>query len=495
MSNARKAIVAIAVVAAIGGFIGFAAWNAQRGQAGQGAPRDAIPAELERAHTETIVSKITAKGAVELVDTVSVYSRTQAVIDKVHVKAGDEVKKGQRLLDYSDKALKTLRDQLADARLALRSAQISLAGAQIPPSEGEIMQAENAVRSADKAVADMRRQAGQADLGVEQAGLALEQLERARASAQEDCADMQALYDAGASTRRELDAALDGLSGAENQLAVARTQLDSALAQLESARAGILAAEESAALARAQRDDVANRLSDPKALNQIEALGVGVEQAEARVAQIQAQIDAYELHEEAPSDGAVLAVYAKEGDVGAQGRQLFDIADVSAGNLAVKVNVPESDARGLAVGQDAEIRGDAIGQTPYPGKVSRISPTAGKMQVGAAMETAVAVELSCEGAPLKAGYTVDATIITKTTEGAVLVPLMATMSGDGGEYFVFVARDDYSVEKRPVQLGEYSGIHVEARGVADGENVVISPSDRIAEGAFVRPVAAPGTGG
>jgi multidrug efflux pump subunit AcrA (membrane-fusion protein) len=98
------------------------------------------------------------------------------------------------------------------------------------------------------------------------------------------------------------------------------------------------------------------------------------------------------------------------------------------------------------------------------------------------------VEISCSDAPLKAGYTVDATIITKIVENTVVVPLMSTVREADGKNYVYIMRDDYSVEKRLVELGEYAGIYVEVSNMAEGEKTILNAPAQIKEGVFVKPV-------
>ena len=224
-------------------------------------------------------------------------------------------------------------------------------------------------------------------------------------------------------------------------------------------------------------------------LSQINILQVAIEQSGLRIRQIQREIDGYAPSEFAPANGTVIAAYVKKGDSVTPGYQLFDIADVSVNNLTIKAVVPENDARNLALDQDVEIRCIPIGQAVYRGKVSKISPTASIRQIGNSQETALMLEIWCGGAPLKAGYTVDATIITKTVENTVVVPLMSTLREPDGTNYVYIMQDDYSVEKRIVELGEYAGIYVEVSNIKEGERTILNPSAQIKEGIFVKPVS------
>ena len=401
----KKIIIALVIAVVLVSFIGFAIWNVLRAQNSSGIPKNAIPVDTELSHLETIISKVSVKGVVELIDTETVFPQTSATVKKVYVKNGDEVVAGQRLLDYDEKALDALKDQLTDAELALKSARLNLSTAQASTKESDRLRLENARVNYD---------------------------------------NLKTLFEAGAVSKQELDAAYETMIRAEDQMTSASGQRS--------------------------------------------VLQVTVEQTESKVNQLRKEVDRYSESEIAPIDGTVIAVYVKEGDVSLQGRQLFDIADVSTDNLTIKANVPENDARNLALGQDVEIRCNAIGQEVFHGSVSQISSIAEKKLIGNTQETALAVEFKFEEAPLRSGYTIDATIVTRIIENAVVVPLVSVTNESDGNNYVYIMRDDYSVERRLIDLGEYSGIFVEAGNVSEGELVVLNPSAQIKDGVFVKPI-------
>jgi RND family efflux transporter MFP subunit len=319
--------------------------------------------------------------------------------------------------------------------------------------EGEEVKAGQTLVDYDaKAVDKLHDQLAEARLAVKSARLSLnaaltttQESDRLRfESAKTDYDNAQKLYDAGAIAKKELDPSYEALTRAED--AQKSTQ------------------------------------------NQIALLQVTVEQSELRISLIQKELANFVPSETAPQDGTVIAAYVKKGDMATEGRPLFDIADISPQNLVIKANVPEGDARNLALGQEVEIRADALGQTVYKGEIAKISPLASLKQIGNSMETAITLDISFKEAPLKSGYTVDATIITKTVADAVVVPLMSTLRELDGSNYVYIMHDDYSVEKRLVELGEYAGIYVEAGNVSVGEKLIVNPSAQIQEGVFVKPM-------
>ncbi|MDR1665163.1 MAG: efflux RND transporter periplasmic adaptor subunit [Clostridiales bacterium] len=475
MSAGKKALIFILIIAAIGGLIFYGVYNARQVEADSGIPRDAVPVQTEYPHKETITSTISAKGTVELIDRTAVFPSTQARIETVHVKESDEVTAGDLIVTYDAESLEALREELADARLALRSSELALESAKTPPGETELLQSETQIKQSEKVIQDIEAEAKSIDVTIAQLNSNME-------TARKKLEDTTALQALGVSAQAEADSARDALKSLEDQL-------ETTLMQKETALSGLPMAEENVRLARAQYDALKNRLNDPTSLNQIAAQEVSVEQARQRIAKIQEDIDDFKEAEYAPVSGTVLTLDASAGDMASSGRMLMEIADTTEDNLVIRINVPEGDAGSLAEGQTAEIEGAAFGREVYSGRVSRIYPLAEQKQLGNSLETVLTVEIEPNTEMrLRAGYSIEATIVTHVAEDATVVSLMSTLTETDGTYFVYLMKDDYSVEKRPVTLGEYAGVYVQVDGVAETDRVILNPPAALREGAYVKPL-------
>jgi membrane fusion protein, multidrug efflux system len=110
-----------------------------------------------------------------------------------------------------------------------------------------------------------------------------------------------------------------------------------------------------------------------------------------------------------------------------------------------------------------------------------------------------AVDTTTGSIPLKASFAnndkilwpgqfVKVTLTLATQPGAVVVPSQAIQSGQQGRY-VFIVKDDSTVEYRQVELGEIiDGETVISQGVAPGEQVVTDGQLRLASGSLVQVV-------
>ena len=476
MGSKKKIFIALGIVLVLGGFVAFNVINAnQAEEVAGGVPRNALPVHWEYPSVATIVSRVNARGNVELRDRAILFPETQAQIVTVHVNVGDEVNIGDLLITYDDGILDTMNDQLAEARLALRSAQLGLAATQIAPSDTEILAAENQIEQTRTNIANIDAQLSQIDLQISQ-------LQDSIKAAEDSLADVQLLFDSGVAARMELDSAIDAVRRLEDQLAVINSQRDSA-------ELGLPMAQEAERLAVAQLEAVRNRNAQPQAVNQAQIQEISIERAELTIAQIERNIAEFVHEERATVAGTILNIFVEEGEFSMSGRPLLEIADVSSENLVIVVHVPENDAGNLALGQDVEISGAAIGSHRYAGYIELIHPLAAPRQMGTTIETVVTVEIAVpETTRLRAGNTVDADIVTNINEDTLVVPLMSTVSAGGGVTFVYVVNDESTLERRDITLGDFSDMHIEAFGISESDRVVNNPPASLHPGMQVRPV-------
>lgn len=119
----------------------------------------------------------------------------------------------------------------------------------------------------------------------------------------------------------------------------------------------------------------------------------------------------------------------------------------------VQAYVPEQDISKVALGQSAEITGDAFPDTVYSGTVDRIADSAAAVQFGNVRKTAVEVRISIEnpGETLKQGYTASVKIITSEPSVMSIVPYEAVNQDDYGE-FVYILKNG-SAEKLYIETG------------------------------------------
>jgi len=447
----------------------------RRNEAAGNVPRAGVLVDAEASHRETIVTKVSAKGTVSLVEQTVVYAQSSAKIDEITVKVGDIVTVGQDLVRYDTAALENLEESMKDAKLSYQIAEINLRNLELPASETERLQAEQSVKSSEKAISDLAAQ-------LEQTDISLDQVNRNLVKTIETHAKNEQLFAQGAISQNDYDASADAVTKLEEQR---RTTESQRATQVQA----IANAESSLSLSRKQYSAVVNKSGDPKLQNQIDLQLIQLEQAQRQIDKLQKQIDEYVSIEHSPGDGVVLSVTATAGEMASQGRALLTIADTSTANLVITVYIPEGDAHAIEEGAAVEITGGALGAAEYTGTIFKIYPLAEMKPIGTSQETAITVEIAADdmSIPLRAGYTVETNIITHVAADVVVVPLMSVITESNGQSYVYIMKPDYTAERRNVVLKTYANLYVEAEGVAEGETVIVNPSAAVQPGVTVRP--------
>lgn len=248
--------------------------------------------------------------------------------------------------------------------------------------------------------------------------------------------------------------------------AMARLDNREAVHRVEEAEARARFAEEELARIRTLvARDIAARASLDRAEAEARAVRAAAEAARRR-------LDDYVVR--APADGLVLRRDAEVGEVVDTPAALFWIGEPRP--LRVTAEVDEEDIAQVREGQDVLLRADAFPGRVLTATVAQITPK------GDATRKAYRVRLALpEDTPLLIGMTVEANIVLRRTEDAVLVPPAAVRDGR-----VFVVRQQV-VERRTVELGIEGPRAVEVRhGLARGEAVVLDPPTGLADGQAVR---------
>lgn len=189
-----------------------------------------------------------------------------------------------------------------------------------------------------------------------------------------------------------------------------------------------------------------------------------------------------------PVQGHVLRVLQESEGVVAAGTPLLEIAN--AADLEVVVDVLTTDAVQMHPGTPVRIERWGLDQT-LAGRVRLIEPGAfTKVSALGVEEQRVNVIIDLispftEWQTLGDNYRIDARILVYSRDNVLKVPTSALFR-EHQQWMVFVVNDD-RVHRRAVQLGRRNAVEavVEA-GVAEGEQVIVYPSDAVRDGIRVK---------
>lgn len=304
-------------------------------------------------------------------------------------------------------------------------------------------------RAATAALAGVR--AAEAAVAVARAELARTQSDLAFARGELD--RNRRLARDGTVSRRSLEKAEAEFAAAEAALAAARDGLGAREAQLEAARA---------------------QLIQPGIVQSAEAAAAASETCCVHVA--------------APAGGRVLAVLQESEAVVRAGQPLLEVGDPR--DLEVQVDLLSSDAVRVRPGMAATLLD--WGGEPLAGVVRRIEPTGfTKVSALGIEEQRVNVVIDpAEGVrwpeTLGHAFRVLARIDVWHSEGTLTVPMGAVFR-DGDRWAVFRVADGRA-RLHPVALGRSDGLTAQVTdGLAEGDVLVLHPSDRVRDGTAVAP--------
>lgn len=194
----------------------------------------------------------------------------------------------------------------------------------------------------------------------------------------------------------------------------------------------------------------------------------------AVVSELQRQVDALTLR--APFDGQVGQVQVAQRQNVAVNAPLLSVVDLA--NFEVEIRVPESFARGLAIGMPAQLTGG--GRQPQPGEVSAVSPEVVDGEVTARLRFT-----DKQPPGLRQNQRLSARIMLDTRQDVLMVERGPFLEQDGGRSAWVV--DDGIAVQRPIRAGVSSLNAVEIlEGLQPGDRVVVSGADQFGDAERIR---------
>jgi RND family efflux transporter MFP subunit len=190
----------------------------------------------------------------------------------------------------------------------------------------------------------------------------------------------------------------------------------------------------------------------------------------------------------APLDGVITWRYADTGALIQSGtdsnNQALPIVKLSeSGLLRLRMPVPENAVRYVKVGDELQIRVDALGRS-FTGQVVRFTRDVNFET--RTMETEVDVEN--KDLSIDPGMYANTELELDHVENVLTIPVEALVL-KGNREIVYVLDSDHRVHQRTVQVGlEGSALAEIKSGLAQGERVILGGQEKYQEGEQVRPV-------
>jgi HlyD family secretion protein len=312
------------------------------------------------------------------------------------------------------------------------------------------------IEPADPSILDIRTQAqAEANVKAAEAALALAEAEQGSARAELDFASaelrrVQALADRGTTSRAEVDRKELAYRTAQSRIKTAEASVRVRAFELETARAVLLR---------------------PRTGGDLDG------ESDSPVS----------IPVRAPESGRVLRILEESEKVVSVGTPLIEIGD--AADLEILVELLSTDAVKVKEGASVDITGWGGGQV-LSGKVRRVEPFGfTKISALGVEEQRVNVVIDLVGPKdqrggLGHGYRVDTEIVIWEAQDVLQVPLGALFR-QAGKWSTFVFANGRATI-RAVEVGHLSRDTAEIlNGLADGDRVILHPSDTISDGVAV----------
>ncbi len=182
----------------------------------------------------------------------------------------------------------------------------------------------------------------------------------------------------------------------------------------------------------------------------------------------------------APVAGRINRIPVDVGEYLQPGMEAFEIVDMDT--VKVIVYVPEKDIQFFSPGLEAKIVATVKGEkVEMTGKITFIDALADK----ATRKTRIEITVNNREGLLRSRQTVDVTLRRRMRKNVILIPLGAVIpSGDedaSGRYIVYVV-DGGKAYRKYVQFDGMKGKDVFVNGLSDGDHLIVSGQQYVADG-------------
>lgn len=268
----------------------------------------------------------------------------------------------------------------------------------------------------------------------------------------------------------------------------AKANLEQGLAEMRDAQSNLTRSEDLAKknfISGASLDTAKARFDKAKAAVASLNGAIGVAQANLRATAVAVE----QTLIRAPFDGVVLTKNANVGDIitpfssAADSKgAVVNMADMST--LEVEADVSETSISKISVGQPVQIQLDAFPDLRIPGKVSRTVPTVDRSKA----TLLVKIEFIERDPRVLPDMSAKVSFLTRPLTEAEKKPVTAVQSSAvtkrDGKDVVFVIENDIAKQTAIVVAGKIGDL-VQVSGVKPGDKVVISPGEKLKDGATV----------
>ncbi len=463
----KKIFIILAVVVVMGILVVAAIKNKPQAEETIGGDKAGIRVQVEKVKTDNIQTKISSSGKLEAVDTQTVYLDTSNKVISVKKEVGDAVQKGDVILTLdkeaklsNEKSLQVLEAQLAVANEALNN----LLG---ESEKGDVLKAKQAIATLENSKKKLEN-------SITQTKIKIETLERNLATAEKQLKVDKELLVEGLISQDAIDKEKDAIEDIKKNITENRDSIAVSQGEIETLNLQMTTAQY-------DLDVLLNKEASKTKEEAISAKKAEITNYQKQIYDVKTSLNKATTTIVAPIDGVITDLPVEDGMSVSAGATLFTIVDPS--KLKVECDISPYYAPDLKVGLEAIVKYTGSKTIEVEGEVTKVAAVATVKTTtsGETISLPVDVEIKEPGGIIKPGFSVDVKLITNTRENVCVVPLLAVLEEEENEYYVYIVKEDGSLEKRTVTQGLSNGLYIEVEGVNEGEMIVSNPSDTLTE--------------
>lgn len=466
----KKIIVVGVILIAMGGLVIGAIKNKPKTEDTIAGYKEGPRVQVVHVKKQDIETNLSSSGKLEAVNSESLYLDVSNKITAIHKEEGDHVKKGELILTLDEQVRTETKNQQLSLEKKIAAAKQELTHLQEVAPKGDIL-------SAKANLAALQQTQEQTKRGITQSKEDIEALQKKLEDSENELKMTEELLAAGLAAENDVEklktAILDGklqLSKLEDSIALSENSLKTVALQIETAQY--------------QLDVLENKVIDQRTQEAIASKQNMILDLENQLHTNEQTLKKIVTKVVAPISGIITYLPEHEGMSLPAGSQLVSVVDPT--QLEVTCDVSTYYASDLKEGLEATIKYSGSNTVEVVGKVEKVSPVATTEQTTSGESISIPVKIQIEepGDIIRPGFNVDVKIKTDSRIGVCVVPILA-VEEDEDKSYVYVIDEEGTLEKREVVQGISDGLDIEVSGVEEGELIVGSIEEYVADGVKV----------
>ncbi len=412
-----------------------------------------------------IENKVRVKGEVEAKEVKKIYVARAQKVKKVYYKSGDKVNENDVIIEFDNEMKNNLERDIKGLRLDIENEKLRLASFDNP--HGNV-----AVISAEKNLKEVESQYDSAKKSLLVSEKELANIRVNYSNFENNRNSKKKLLEVGGISESDFDKV-------EEELNRLKTEVERKEINFEEEKIKLSLLEKQIEIAKSDLEDKKNNENNEVKLieNNIKKYQLSLENKEEELNKLVDQI-------RSPFSSTILSMEAEDNYRVNVEKPLIELADISS--QLIKTRIPIYDIGKVKDGQKVKIKSKSIDGINFEGTITKISAIASFHSDGRINEKVVNAEITPleKNEILKPGYDVDLEIIIEDKENTTVVPNLSIIY-EGEDKFLYIIKDDNTLEKRKVELGIEDILESEVIGVEVGEKIVSNPQPQLGHGTKV----------